>query len=94
MSPVVIGICLVLLGTAGVLLLGRMTVGPTILDRAVSFDLLVSLTIIGLALDAAVRRSTDTVPILLVLTLLGFVGSVAVARFIDPKDVDDEEAPS
>ena len=94
MSTAVVVTCLVLLGGAAVLVLARMTVGPTVLDRAVSFDVLVALTIIGLALDAAVRRSTDTLPILLVLTLLGFVGSVAVARFIDPRDVEDDEGPS
>ncbi|MDP3968261.1 MAG: monovalent cation/H+ antiporter complex subunit F [Nocardioides sp.] len=93
MSPVVVTICLVLLSVAIVSLVVRMTVGPTVLDRAVSFDVLVSITIIGLALEAAVNRHTDTIPVLLVLTLLGFVGSVSIARFINPRDVDDEEAP-
>jgi len=90
-------VCLVLLAASGLALVGRMTVGPTVLDRAVSFDVLVSLSIIALALEAGINQHTDTLPVLLVLTLLGFVGSVSIARFIDPNDVDDpdgEEAPS
>lgn len=94
MSPVVVAICLTFLSIAIVSLVVRMTIGPTVLDRAVSFDVLVSIAIIGLALEAAVNRHTDTLPVLLVLTLLGFVGSVSIARFINPRDVDDEEAPS
>ena len=94
MSPVVVVICLVFLSVSVGALVVRMTIGPTVLDRAVAFDVLVSITIIALALEAAVARSTDTLPVLLVLTLLGFVGSVSIARFINPRDVDDEEAPS
>lgn len=94
MSPVVVAICLVFLSVSAAALVVRMTIGPTVLDRAVAFDVLVSITIIALALEAAIARSTDTLPVLLVLTLLGFVGSVSIARFINPRDVDDEEAPS
>lgn len=94
MTMPVIAICLGILGLCGLALTIRMTVGPTVLDRAMTFDMIVSITIIGLALYAAIYREIDTVPMLLVLTLLGFVGSVSIARFIDPRDVDDEEAPS
>lgn len=88
-----------ILGLCALALTVRMTVGPTVLDRAMTFDMIVSITIIGLALYAAIQREVDTVPMLLVLTLLGFVGSVSIARFIDPRDVDedddeDEEVPS
>jgi multicomponent Na+:H+ antiporter subunit F len=32
-------------------------------------------------LEAAVTRRTDTIPVLVVLSLVGFVGSVTIARF-------------
>ncbi|QLQ09081.1 MAG: cation:proton antiporter [Nocardioidaceae bacterium] len=91
MSDVVVIACLILIGISMLLLVARMTIGPTVLDRAVGFDTLVAITLTGLALDAAIRRTTDTVPIMLVLTLLGFMGSVAMARFVNPGPTDDEE---
>ncbi|WP_028655101.1 monovalent cation/H+ antiporter complex subunit F [Nocardioides sp. J54] len=77
----VLGGCVVVLAVAALLLTARITIGPTTLDRIIAMDALIAVLICGLALDAAVRRSTDTIPILLTLTVLGFVGSVSVARF-------------
>ncbi|MRJ76145.1 cation:proton antiporter [Aeromicrobium sp. SMF47] len=71
----------------------RMTMGPTVLDRAVALDVFVALGICGLAIEAAYGRHTFTLPLLLVLTLLGFVGSVSIARFTQGSD-DIEEDPS
>lgn len=62
--------------------------GPSILDRAVAVDVLVLALMAGLALWAAVTQRTDVVPVLVALALVGFVGSVAVARFaaVEPQD--------
>ena len=48
---------------------------------------LVAVVICGLAVQAAVHRDTTTLPVLVVLSLLGFVGSVTVARFSPGSDV-------
>ena len=61
--------------------LARAVVGPTILDRVVALDALVVVLVAAFGLHAAVTRSTATLPILVVLALVGFVGSVSVARF-------------
>ena len=45
----------------------RISLGPTMLDRAVALDVLVAVMICGLALEAAVNRHTTTLPILVVL---------------------------
>ncbi|GAA1908084.1 monovalent cation/H+ antiporter complex subunit F [Nocardioides lentus] len=83
----------VLFGISALLVVIRVTIGPTMLDRAISFDVLVSIAIGGIAVDAAVDRNTESVPILLVATLLGFVGSVSIARFTPGSDdVDDEHS--
>lgn len=79
-----------ILGIAAVLVVLRMTLGPTMLDRAISFDVLASVLLAGIALDVAADRDADAVPILLVLTLLGFVGSVSIARFFPGSDAVDE----
>ncbi len=82
----VLVICVAILGVAALLLLARISLGPTMLDRIVALDVLVAVTICGLALEAAVHRHTTTLPVLVVLSLLGFVGSVSVARFTPGSD--------
>ena len=83
---VVLAFCVAVLGIASLLLVTRAAMGPTMLDRIVALDVLVAVVICGLALDAAVNQHTTTLPILVVLSLLGFVGSVAVARFSPGSD--------
>jgi multicomponent Na+:H+ antiporter subunit F len=87
---VVVALCVALLTVAALLLVARISLGPTMLDRVVALDVLVAVVICGLALEAAVRRHTTTLPILGVLSLLGFVGSVSIARFT--RGSDDVEA--
>lgn len=85
MTAVVV-LCVAFLAVAALLLVVRISLGPTMLDRVVALDVLVAVVICGLALEAAVRRHTTTLPILGVLSLLGFVGSVSVARFTPGSD--------
>ena len=90
---VVLLMCAVILLAAAICTVARMTMGPTLLDRAVAVDMLVAIAICALALEAALHRHTHTLPLLVVLTLLGFVGSVAVARFTQGSDDIDAERP-
>lgn len=83
---VVLVLCVGILGIAALLLVTRISLGPTMLDRLVALDVLVAVIICGLALEAAVNRHTTTLPVLVVLSLLGFVGSVSVARFSPGSD--------
>ncbi|MDS1269877.1 monovalent cation/H+ antiporter complex subunit F [Lipingzhangella sp. LS1_29] len=73
---------MVLLTAAALLALARIALGPSILDRAISLDVLVAVAIAGLGTFAAFHRDPGPLPILLVLSLVGFVGSVSVARFV------------
>ena len=90
---VVLVVCAGVLGVAALLVVARITLGPTMLDRAISFDVLVAITICGVAVDAAFRRTSENLPLLLVATLLGFVGSVSVARY-SPGSDDVEADPT
>lgn len=58
--------------------LGR---GPSMLDRAVALDVLTAMAMCGTGAFAVVMDDYSDLPILLVLSLLGFVGSVSLARF-------------
>lgn len=78
---VVLIICAVLLTAAGILALIRAERGPSMLDRTVALDIIVTVVVAAVALYAASERRTDVVPILVVLSLVGFVGSVTISRF-------------
>ena len=78
---VVIVVCGLLLTIGGVCAVVRAERGPSMLDRTVALDIVVTTLTAAGALFAAVERRTDIVPILVVLSLVGFVGSVTIARF-------------
>ncbi|MBC7292150.1 MAG: pH regulation protein F [Actinotalea sp.] len=80
MLPVV-AVCVVLLAAAGVLALVRAERGPSMLDRSVALDILTSTLVAAVALEAAWAQRTDSLPVLVALALVGFVGSVTIARF-------------
>lgn len=71
----------VLLTVTAACALARMVRGPSLLDRVVATDVLLSTMIGAVGAEAAINRHATTLPILVVLSLLGFVGSVAIVRF-------------
>jgi multicomponent Na+:H+ antiporter subunit F len=89
---VVLAVCVAMLAMAALLLVVRISLGPTMLDRVVALDVLVAVIICGLGLESAVNRHATTLPVLVVLSLVGFVGSVSVARFTRGKDDVEAEA--
>ncbi|WP_341746812.1 monovalent cation/H+ antiporter complex subunit F [Dermatophilus congolensis] len=77
----VIGACVVMLLVSALLSVFRMVVGPTAVDRAIANEVLVSTVVCVLGLYIAATRDGSTVSILISLSLVGFVSSLAVARF-------------
>lgn len=77
----VVGVCAGTLTVAALLALLRVAKGPTMLDRVVALDVLVAIVVIGLCVEAATNRHATTLPVIVVLALVGFVGSVSVARY-------------
>jgi multicomponent Na+:H+ antiporter subunit F len=71
-----------MLGGGVLLALVRLALGPSLLDRVVATDALLVIISAGLAVYAALTRTPTVVPVLVVVSLLGFVGSVSVARYI------------
>ena len=72
---------LALLGSAAAMALVRLVRGPSTLDRAVAVDMLLAVVLAGIATEATLNRHTTTVPVLLALALVGFLGSVSIVRF-------------
>lgn len=79
-----------LLFSAACVTMVRLRRGPTLLDRVLALDVLISIAVCALGLEAAVNRHATTLPIMIALSLVGFVGSVSVARFLG-RDRDDEK---
>ena len=78
----VVGIlCAGMLAVSGVLCLVRVVRGPSMLDRTVATDVLVAAIVGAVGVHAAVGRYSSTVSVLLTLSLVGFLGSVSIARF-------------
>ena len=75
-----------MLTVAALLTVVRIIRGPPVLNRIVALDVLVSIIISALGLEAAYNEHTTTVPIMVALALIGFVGSVSVARFVARDD--------
>ena len=77
-----------LLAAGASLAIVRAERGPSMLDRTIALDVFTTTLVGAIALEAAFSRRTDTIPILVVLSLVGFVGSVTIARFasVEPED--------
>ena len=68
------------LGLSALLAVVRIVRGPSVLDRTVATEVLVSTLVCALCAEAAINRHATTLPIVISLSLLGFLGSVSVAR--------------
>jgi multicomponent Na+:H+ antiporter subunit F len=81
----VIVAALVMLAVAGACFVARLVLGPTLADRVVALDGLVITLISAIALDAALTGSPLFVDAVVVIALVGFVGTAAAARFIEER---------
>jgi len=72
----------VILAAAALLALARAVRGPSILDRVVATDVLLAIIVAAIASEAAYTEDATALPVLVVLSILGFTGSVSVARFV------------
>lgn len=71
-----------LLGISALLTLIRLTIGPSVLDRVVATDVLVSIAVCAVGAHIALNPGVTSLPLLISFSLIGFMGAVAVARFV------------
>lgn len=85
---VAVAVAAVLILIGAVLAIVRAERGPSMLDRTIALDIVVTCLVAAVALYASLERRADVVPILVVLSLVGFIGSVTIARFaaVEPED--------
>lgn len=71
---------------AAVLTVIRIIRGPSILDRAVASDVLLTEVMCVIGAEMAVNGHTRSIPVLLIIAAVGVFGSIAVARYVARRD--------
>lgn len=80
---VVVVICLSGLAVATMLAVLRLVRGPSVPDRVISLDLLAQIIVAGIAVGLALTREDTYLAVLVAVSLLSFVGTATVARFVE-----------
>ena len=79
----VFAVCFAGLAVAALLVLLRLLLGPSVPDRIVALDTLLQVVVAGIAVGAAASGRSAFLAVLVAVSLLGFLGSVTVARFVE-----------
>lgn len=90
MSPMVttimVVVLLVVFAAAALIALWRVIVGPSILDRALASDVILTEVMCVLGADMVLNQHTRTLPVLLIIAAVGVFGSISIARFVARRD--------
>ena len=70
----------------------RIAIGPSLLDRVLASDVLLAILGAALAIDMAVNQHLNNLMLLVALAVLGFIGSVTVARFVAERREQSNES--
>lgn len=80
----VVTVCLGVLAVAAILtLLRAVRPGVSLADRVVALDVFLTIIVTGIAVAAIRAGSALFLDVLVVVSLLGFVATITVARFIE-----------
>lgn len=76
---------LIMLAVYTMLVLVRVVIGPTIWDRLLGLNMMTAKIIMAIVFLSVITEKTYLMDIALVYSILGFVGTVLIARFIEMK---------
>lgn len=83
MIDVTMMICIVILGAAALLSLWRIIVGPGVLDRVIAYDS-AAICVIGMMVLLSIKWKSDLlVEIIMIFSLLGFMGTIAIVCYLN-----------
>ncbi len=80
-----IAVAYLLLAAAAALFMVRMLIGPNIADRVIAIDGLLATILAGVMVNASSTGSSISIDTVLVVALLGFVGTSVLARYIEQR---------
>ncbi|TPX01939.1 hypothetical protein FJ656_25005 [Schumannella luteola] len=69
----------------------RIVRGPSILDRLIATDVLISCLMLGLGIEMILDGHTRTIPLLVALAATALFGTIAVARYVTKQDRAERE---
>ena len=79
-------VIMVVFGLAAILTVIRIVRGPSILDRAVASDVLLTEVMCVLGAEMAINGHTRSIPVLLIIAAVGVFDSISVARYVARRD--------
>ncbi|MBQ0925091.1 MULTISPECIES: monovalent cation/H+ antiporter complex subunit F [Saccharopolyspora] len=82
----VFAVTFVLLSVAGLLVVVRLLLGSTTLDRIVAVDVLVTLVVAGTCVGMGLQQDGSNIALLAAFALLAFIGSISTAKLIEKKE--------
>ena len=80
----------VVFAVAAVLTLWRIVIGPSILDRAVASDVLLTEVMCILGAEMAINHHTRSLPVLLIIAAVGVFGSNSIARYVARRENEQQ----
>lgn len=86
MNEILLVVILVVFAVAALLAVVRIVIGPSILDRAVACDVLLTEVLCILGAEMVINHHTRSLPVMLIIAAVGVFGSIAVARFVARRD--------
>ena len=78
---IAVAVAALLLSTAAAGTLYRLAKGPSLLDRVVATDVLLAIVAASLAVEMTYHRHLNNLILMVIVSLVGFIGAVTVARF-------------
>jgi multicomponent Na+:H+ antiporter subunit F len=89
MTTLLLVVICAVFAVAALLTVWRIIIGPSILDRAVAADVLLTLLLCVLGSEMALNHHTRTLPVLLIVAAVGVFGSISIARFVARRDREE-----
>lgn len=86
MTPVLYALAGVMLTATSLLALYRIVRGPSLLDRMIASDVLLTTLILTVGAEMVINQHTRNIPIMLVLSAIAIFATVAVARYVSKQD--------
>ncbi|WP_300266326.1 monovalent cation/H+ antiporter complex subunit F [Microbacterium sp.] len=83
---ILMAVIVAVFAVAAVLTVYRIIRGPSILDRAVASDVLLTEVMCVIGAEMAINGHTRNIPVLLVIAAVGVFGSISVARYVARRD--------
>lgn len=90
---ILIAIASMILAVASLVALWRVVRGPSIVDRVIASDVLLTTLILVVGTEMVANGHTRTIPLMVILAATAILGTVSVARFVTrPEGTDTTTA--